>query len=47
MVYCCRFNLHQKGILRVRTVKKQNKFPGEIVEPPLMEVFKNGLDKNV
>lgn len=46
-VYCCRWNLHQKRILTLRTVKKQKKFPGEIVESPLMEVFKNGLDKNV
>lgn len=47
MVYCCRFNLHQKSILTVRIVKQQNKFPGDVVESPSMEVFKNGLDKNV
>lgn len=46
-VNCCRLNLHQKRIPTVRTVKKQNKFPGEIVESPLMKVFKNGLDKSV
>lgn len=47
MVYCCRFNLHQKSILMVRTVKQQKRFPGKIVESPSVEVFKNGLDKNV
>lgn len=43
----CRLNLYQKRILTVRTVKQQNRFPGEIVESPSMEVFKNGLHKNM